>query len=45
MNSKKWNKEVLNFCPGIGKGKIISKEKIDKLIKIDKKNANEIYSE
>ena len=39
----KWNNEVLNFCPGIGKGNIIKKERIDKLLKIDKKNAKEIY--
>ena len=43
MNTKTWNNEVLNFCPGIGHGTIIKKERIDKLLKIDKKNAKEIY--
>lgn len=43
MNSKVWNNEVVNFCPGIGKGKLISKNSIDKILKIDDKNANEIY--
>ena len=45
MKSKIWNKEIINFCPGIGKGKIISKKKIDKLLKIDEINAKEIYRE
>ena len=45
MKIKIWNKEVINFCPGIGKGKIISKKKIDKLLKIDEINAKEIYRE
>ena len=37
--------ECINFCPGIGKGKIISKKKIDKLLTIDEINAEEIYRE
>ena len=45
MNSKVWNKEVVNFCPGIGKGKIISKKRIDKLLKADKINSKDIYRE
>ena len=43
MNSKTWNKDIINFCPGIGKGKIFSKKKIDKILKIDEINAKEIY--
>ena len=43
MKSKTWNKDVLNFCPGIGKGKLFNKEKIEKIIEEDKKNANEIH--
>jgi len=45
MNSKTWNRDIINFCPGIGKGATISKEKIDKLLKIDEINAKEIYRE
>ena len=45
MKSKIWNKEIINFCPGIGKGKIISKKKIDKLLTNDEINAEEIYRE
>ena len=45
MNNKTWNDEVINFCPGIGKGKIINKNKINKLLIIDKLNANNIYKE
>lgn len=28
MNAKTWNKEVRQFCPGVGKGPVISAEKI-----------------
>jgi Fe-S-cluster containining protein len=28
MNAKTWNKEVASFCPGVGKGKVVSQEKI-----------------
>ncbi len=45
MNSKIWNKDVVNFCPGIGKGKLISRKKIENVLKIDAKNAKEIYKE
>ena len=42
MNSKIWNKEIVNFCPGIGKGKMISKDKIYNFLKIDELNAKKI---
>ena len=42
MNSKIWNKDVVNFCPGIGKGKLINKGKIENVLKIDARNAKEI---
>ena len=42
MNSKIWNKDVVNFCPGIGKGKLINMEKIENVLKIDARNAKEI---
>ena len=45
MNVKMWNNNVINFCPGIGKGKLVNKKKIEKLIKIDEKNAKEIYKD
>ena len=45
MNFKKWNKEIINFCPGIGKGKIINASKIQKLIDKDFENDNEIIRE
>tara|TARA_B100001964_G_C13921197_1_gene460286 strand:+ start:235 stop:684 length:450 start_codon:yes stop_codon:yes gene_type:complete len=45
MNVKMWNKDVVNFCPGIGKGKLINKKKIEKFIKIDENNAKKIYKE
>ena len=45
MNAKKWNKEIINFCPGIGKGKIISLLNIQKKIKLDLKNEKQITIE
>ncbi len=38
MDTKKWNDEISKNCPGIGKGKIISKEKILKQLKTDYEN-------
>jgi Fe-S-cluster containining protein len=32
MNAKTWNKEVASFCPGIGKGKLYSREEIKSLL-------------
>ncbi|MBN21175.1 MAG: zinc/iron-chelating domain-containing protein [Bdellovibrionaceae bacterium] len=29
MNSKTWNQEVKSYCPGIGKGKLFTKEEIE----------------
>jgi len=45
MNAKSWDKEVVSFCPGIGKGNKIKKEKIEEFIKIDKLNSKNIYKE
>ena len=33
MDAKAWKKEVVSFCPGIGKGRVWSAEEIDKNIK------------
>ena len=38
MNSKVWNKDISVNCPGVGKGKIISQRKINKLLKEDLNN-------
>ena len=45
MNSKTWNNEVVNFCPGIGKGKILTKNKIEEFLEKDFRNSKEIYKE
>ena len=45
MNSKQWNKEVVKFCPGIGKGKLIKEKKINEILESDKKNEKDIYNE
>ena len=30
MNAKTWNKEVKSFCPGVGKGRLWTKDEIEK---------------
>ncbi len=42
MNTKNWNKELINFCPGIGKGKLISSSMIQKKINRELKNDKQI---
>lgn len=45
MNAKTWNTEISNFCPGVGKGKLIKKSEIDKKIAYDKKNEKNMLKE
>lgn len=45
MNAKTWQKEVSSFCPGIGKGPLISAEKIKASIEEQKKSENELLKE
>ena len=40
MNPKSWQKEVASFCPGIGKGKLWSKEEIETIAAEDAENAS-----
>ena len=35
MNTKTWNKDISVNCPGIGKGKLMSRKKINQLLKDD----------
>lgn len=32
MNAKSWNKDVVNYCPGVGKGRLISVAEIEKTL-------------
>ena len=45
MNIKKWNEELINFCPGIGKGKLISTYMIQKKINRELKNDKQIIKD
>jgi Fe-S-cluster containining protein len=45
MSSKTWNKEIVNFCPGVGKGKLITKNKINSFLQLERNNAKEILKE
>ena len=42
MNIKVWNEDISINCPGIGKGKRIKSDKIDKFLKEDYKNEKSI---
>jgi Fe-S-cluster containining protein len=33
MSAKSWKKDVVEFCPGVGKGPLISGEEIDRIMK------------
>lgn len=39
MNAKTWKTEITSFCPGVGKGPVISEEKI-KIALEDQKNSD-----
>jgi len=45
MNVKVWNHDITKFCPGVGKGKIINKKKIDNNLKIDEQNEDNMLKE
>ena len=42
MDPKVWNKDISVNCPGVGKGKIISRKKINELLKEDLYNEKSI---
>lgn len=33
MNAKTWSKEVMSFCPGVGKGPVVSGNKIEGILR------------
>ncbi len=45
MNTKKWKEELIDFCPGIGKGRLISASTIQKKINRELKNDKQIIKE
>ena len=45
LNAKKWNNEISKFCPGIGKGRVITKEEIKKNIDNDEMNEENMLKE
>jgi uncharacterized protein len=38
LNAKSWSKEVTGFCAGVGKGRLWTKEEIQKISEEDRKN-------
>ena len=42
MNSKTWKNDIVNFCPGIGKGKFFSYDRIKKILNNDRLNDKKI---
>ena len=45
MSAKAWKKDVLDFCPGVGKGKLYSATEIKKLMKEQADTENSILKE
>jgi Fe-S-cluster containining protein len=45
MNAKDWKKEVVAFCPGVGKGPVVSAEKIQAQMDLQKQSEIEIIQE
>jgi Fe-S-cluster containining protein len=45
MNAKSSNKEVLSFCPGVGKGKIVPAEQIQRQLDLQKQAEQQIVRE
>ncbi|MCE3009792.1 MAG: YkgJ family cysteine cluster protein [Proteobacteria bacterium] len=44
MNAKTWKKEVMSFCPGVGKGPLIPAEKIKKTLKEQQRSEDQILA-
>ena len=44
MNAKSWKKEVQSFCPGVGKGRLWSREEIEAQMSADKENERNLLS-
>lgn len=44
MNAKAWKTEVESFCPGVGKGKLWSKDEILASMKLDLENDEKLLS-
>ena len=42
MKTKAWNQDISINCPGVGKGKIINFKKIEKLLKEELENEEDI---
>ena len=38
MNTRAWRKDVVGFCPGVGKGRLYSSEEIRKIVREEKLN-------
>lgn len=44
MNPKSWKSEVASFCPGVGKGPLISREEIENVVLEDQENTKKFGS-
>lgn len=45
MNAKTWNQEVKTFCPGVGKGPLITPEEISQNLKLQKHSESALSRE
>lgn len=45
LNAKSWKKDVVTFCPGIGKGKVFSVDEIKTIAQQQKKSEDDLIKE
>ena len=45
MNAKAWAKEVVSFCPGVGKGELVPYDKIEKQLNEQKASEEALVKE
>ncbi len=45
MNAKTWKKEVVTFCPGVGKGPLVSSDEISRNLEAQKISEQELDTE
>lgn len=45
MSPKAWKKEVVDFCPGVGKGKTIDQQTIEKAMALQKSSEDELLKD
>jgi hypothetical protein len=43
MNAKTWKTEIATFCPGVGKGEVVDREKVKQQVLSQRESELEIF--